>query len=240
MAIVKESASTRHATADARYVEPPAVTPRMASADELALSRARMVRRSRLIAVFKYGLPAIAAIMVFIVVIWPQLQPRVDRFRMGLAALQEGQGEAPTLINARYEGVDIKGRPFLVTADEVVNMPADGDKVGLQAPHADLTLKEGGWLSLTGQRGIYDQKAELLELWENVSLFHDGGHQFTTSAATIDLVNGTASGTQPVEGQSPLGDLTAEGFRVIDDGRTVYFDGRARMVIYPNAFPDQQ
>ncbi len=198
-----------------------------------------MVGRSRFIATMKYGLPAIAAVIVFIVVIWPQLQPRVDRFRMGLAALQEGKGDQPTLINARYEGVDLKGRPFLVTADEVVNLPSEGDKIGLHAPHADLTLKAGGWLSLSAVSGIYDQKAELLELWENVTLFHDGGHQFSTSKATIDLVNGNASGTQPVEGQSPFGDLKAEGFRVIDEGRTIYFDGRARMIIYPSALPDQ-
>ncbi len=199
-----------------------------------------MVRRSRFVAVFKYGLPAIATIVVCLVVIWPQLQPRVDRFRMGLAALHDEQDNSPTLINARYEGVDLKGRPFLVTADEVVDLPAESDKVGLQVPQADLTLKEGEWVSLTAESGIYDQKAELLELWENVNLFHDGGHQFTTSKATIDLANGNASGTQPVEGQSPFGDLKAQGFRVVDEGQTVYFDGRARMVIYPNVFPDQQ
>lgn len=199
-----------------------------------------MVRRSRFIRIFKYGLPAVAALMVFLVVVWPQLQPRVDRFRMGLAALQDGQGNEPTLINARYEGVDREGRPFLVTADEVVNLPAENDKIGLQAPQADLTLEEGGWLSLTAVNGIYDKKAELLELSEDVNLFHDGGHQFTTSKATIDLVNGNASGTRHVEGHSPFGDVEAEGFRVIDEGHTVHLDGRARMVIYPSALPDQK
>ncbi len=199
-----------------------------------------MVRRSRLIAGLKYGLPAIAVIMVCLVVIWPQLQPRVDRFRMSLAALQDEQDNSPTLINARYEGVDLKGRPFLVTADQVVNLATESDKVGLQAPQADLTLKEGEWVSLAAMKGIYDQKAELLELWEDVSLFHDGGHQFTTSKAIIDLATGNASGTEPVEGQSPFGDMQAQGFRVIDEGQTVHFDGRARMVIYPNALSDRK
>ena len=240
MEVLKESASIRHATTDPRNPESPHVAQRMASDDDVALSRARMIKRSRFITIFKYGLPAIAVVVVFIVVIWPQLQPRVDRFRMGLAALQESQGDEPTLINARYEGVDRKGRPFLVTADQVVNLPAEGDKVGLHAPHADLTLKEEGWLSLRAVSGIYDKKAELLELWEDVNLFHDGGHQITTSRATIDLVNGNASGTLPVEGHSPFGDLQAEGFRVIDEGRTFHLDGRSRMVIYPDALPDQK
>lgn len=212
----------------------------MAAADVVALGRQRMARRSRLIALVKYGLPTIALVVVFVVAIWPQLQPRVDRFRMGLAALQEGQGNQPTLINARYEGVDKKGRPFLVTADEVVNLPAEDDKVALQTPQADLTLREGGWLSLTAANGIYDKNAERLELSEDVSLFHDGGHQFTTSKATIDLVNGHASGTEPVVGYSPFGDLRGEGFRVLDEGATLHLDGRSRMIIYPDALPDQQ
>ncbi len=199
-----------------------------------------MVRRARTIALLKYGLPAIAVMVVFLVVIWPQLQPRVDRFRMGLAAFQEGPGEQPTLINARYEGVDVRGRPFLITADEVFDLQTEDEKVALRVPQADLTLKEGGWLSLTAVNGIYDKKAELLELSEDVSLFHDGGHQFTTSKATIDLRNGSASGTQPVQGHSPFGDLRGEGFRVIDEGRTVHLDGRSRMVIYPSALPDQK
>lgn len=199
-----------------------------------------MVRRSRYIAFFKYGLPLLAAIVVCLVIIWPQLQPRVDRFRMGLAVLQESGSDQPTLKNARYEGVDLKGRPFLITADEVEDLPEKGNKVGLQTPHADLTLKEGGWLSLTAERGIYDKKAKLLELWENVNLFHDEGHQFITSKATIDLVNGNASGNQPVEGQSPFGQVKAEGFRVIDEGKTIYFDGRAHMTIFPSTLPDQQ
>lgn len=240
MAVLRESAPTTHAQTENGESEPIRVRRRLASDNQLALSRERMVRRSRIIAVLKYGLPAIAAITVFLVVIWPQLQPRVDRFRMGLAALQESPDTEPTLINARYEGVDLKGRPFLVTADEVVNLPAEVDKVGLQAPHADLTLRDGGWLSLTAATGVYDKKAELLELSEDVSLFHDGGHQITTSKATIDLVNGNASGTEPVEGHSPFGDLRAEGFRVIDEGRTVHLDGRARMVIYPSALPDRK
>jgi len=237
---LKELGSTRHAIPDQRHSTPLRVTPRIASADELALSRAYMARRFRFIALMKYGLPTIAAVVVFLVVIWPQLQPRVDRFRMGLAALQEAPGNQPTAINARYEGVDRKGRPFLVTADEVLSLPTDGDKIELHAPHADLTLKDGGWLSLRAASGLYDKKAELLELWEDVNLFHDGGHHFTTAKATIDLANGNASGTAPVEGHSPFGDLQGDGFRVINEGATVHLDGRSRMTIYPSALPDQQ
>ncbi len=217
-----------------------AAAPRAPSADELAMSRGRTVKRARFIATMKYGLPAIAAIVILVVAIWPQLQPRVDRFRMGLAVLQESPGEEPTLINARYEGVDRKGRPYLVTADEVVNIPSEEDKVGLNAPQADLTLGEDGWVSLTAASGIYDKKAEILELSRDVNLFHDAGHRFTTSRATIDLVEGNASGSEPVEGQGPFGVLTSEGFRIVNEGRTVFFDGRARMTIYPSALPDQK
>ena len=42
-------------------------------------------------------------------------------------------------------------------------------------------------------------------------------------------------GDQPVEGQNADGTLAAEGFQVLNDGKTVIFTGRAYMKIYPKA-----
>ena len=71
-------------------------------------------------------------------------------------------------------------------------------------------------------------------------MFHDGGYQFRTTEAIIDLDAGTASGSKPVEAQGPFGQLSAEGFKVIDEGRTVLFEGQAKMRVYPGALPPAQ
>ena len=38
----------------------------------------------------------------------------------------------------------------------------------------------------------------------------------------------------PVESQGPSGTLTGEGVRVIDDGDTVIFTGKSKMILYPD------
>jgi lipopolysaccharide export system protein LptC len=110
----------------------------------------------------------------------------------------------------------------------------------LETPEADITLNGGAWVALTADSGLYDRDGGSLELTGAVNMFHDGGYQFRTTEAIIDLDAGTASGSKPVEAQGPFGQLSAEGFKVIDEGRTVLFEGKAKMRVYPGALPPAQ
>jgi lipopolysaccharide export system protein LptC len=165
----------------------------------------------------------------------------------------------------KYDGVDSKNRPFSITADSATQpdntpapdpnatLPADpaaapkdqqqgqpaGVKpdsvVNLTKPLADMTLMDGAWVAVQADSGVYDRDSGTVHLNGNVELFHDTGLQFQTDAATVDLRNDTAQGDQPVEGQRPDGTLAAEGFQVLNDGRTVIFTGRAYMKIFPKS-----
>jgi lipopolysaccharide export system protein LptC len=198
------------------------------------------LKHRRLIGLMKFVLPAVAVGMVIAVVVWPKFQPRVDRFRVGLSATENHIEQGPTMVRARYEGIDTKGQPFLITADEVENLDPAGDKMKLKTPQADITFDSGAWMSVTALNGIYDQKAEFIELRDEVTLFHDKGYNFVTSQADIDLRTKGASGKEPVVGQSPLWDLTSEGFRVVDGGRTIFFDGHATLMIRSDALSSQE
>ena len=76
---------------------------------------------------------------------------------------------------------------------------------------------------------------ETLTLNEQVNLFHDSGYEFRTESAVIDLTKGTASGTVSVAGQGPFGNLKAEGFRLVDKGKTIYFMGKSKLTVFPGA-----
>jgi lipopolysaccharide export system protein LptC len=67
----------------------------------------------------------------------------------------------------------------------------------------------------------------------DVTLFHDNGLSFQTNSATINLKDKTAEGSDTVEVQNGDGELVSEGFRVLDDGDTIHFTGKAYMKIYP-------
>jgi lipopolysaccharide export system protein LptC len=102
-------------------------------------------------------------------------------------------------------------------------------------PKADISLEDGSWLVLTAKSGVYVRQNETLTLNDQVNLFHDSGYEFRTESAVIDLTKGTATGTVSVAGQGPFGNLKAEGFHLVDKGKTIYFMGKSKLTVYPGA-----
>lgn len=192
-------------------------------------------RYSRFVGLMKVVLPALAAALVVLVVAWPHLRIDSDRFRLGISQFGFGQPDNLSMVNARFNGVDEKNRPFTITADLATQSSDNQNMIALELPKADMTLQDGSWLALTARAGDYDQDREQLALNGDVNLFHDDGFELHTSSALIDLADGVARGDDPVEGQGPPGTIAGEGFEVLDKGRRIIFTGKSRLLILPEA-----
>ncbi|SVE43496.1 uncharacterized protein METZ01_LOCUS496350 [marine metagenome] len=145
--------------------------------------------------------------------------------------------ENPSMINPRYVGTDADRQPFSITADLARNIANGGTKVNLVMPKADITLKDGTWLVLTANDGIYFRGRNKLELEGGVTLYHDSGYEFYTDRASIDLKTGSARSLDPVSGQGPFGQLNATGFHMVNKGKVIYLLGKSKLVLYPGAKP---
>ena len=190
---------------------------------------------SRFVTMMKVLLPVIALVLIVLVVAWPYLKINDARFNIGFTALKVGNVEDPAMINPRFQGADKDRQTFSITADIAKNLLKGGKSVELEMPKADISLEDGSWLVLTAKSGIYVRQDETLTLNDQVNLFHDSGYEFRTESAVIDLTKGTASGTVSVAGQGPFGNLKAEGFHLVDKGKTIYFIGKSKLTIYPYA-----
>ena len=207
--------------------------PILVGAKRLAARRRYAHGYSRFVHMMKYLLPAMAIVLVALVAAWPHLKTKDSSFRIGFSALKARETGDPSMINARYVGSDKNDQLYSVTADLVRNAMKDAATVELVMPKADITLEDGTWLVLTAETGVFSRAAKTLELAGAVNLFHDSGYEFRTERVTIDLDNGSAVGTEPVEGQGPFGDLGGEGFVLREKGKTIIFTGKARLFIYP-------
>lgn len=187
--------------------------------------------------VAKVVLPITAVALIGLVILWPHLRTEDIRFRIGFAALKSNVEGDPNLLNPRYVGTDDDNQPFAVTADIAKKLDGEGldVRIGLELPKADITLKDGTWLVLTADNGVYSRGDRTLDLAGSVNLFHDAGYEFRTEKAHVDLAQGTAEGDVPVKGQGPFGTLAAQGFRLIDKGRTIIFKGKSTMLLKPGA-----
>lgn len=214
---------------------PPVRARGILTAENTGSAKRRSLGYSRFVSFMKFVLPAAAVMLIAIIVIWPQIRVADTRFSIGFARLKATETEDPNMVNARYVGTDRKNRPFSITADLAKDLLRNSAAIELEMPKADLAVENGTWLVLTANTGVYKQGESLLELEGMVNLFHDSGYEFKTKKLRIDLAAGVATSRTPVNGQGPFGHLRAEGFRLMDGGDTIFFDGKSRLVIYPGA-----
>lgn len=190
---------------------------------------------SRHVAFLKVALPLIALVLLGLVLAWPRLNPDTREFRLGAGKIAATvETEASRMIRPRYVGTDDANQPFTVVADTATHA-GSADRILLDQPKADVTLRDGSWVAVNAREGLYDRVRQTLGLRNDVTVFHDAGYEFHTEAADVDLHTGSASGTAAVEGQGPFGHLTAEGFQILNKGSTILFLGKSRIELRPEA-----
>jgi lipopolysaccharide export system protein LptC len=183
----------------------------------------------------KVLLPALAAGLILLVIAWPQLRPLEDSVSIDIGGLSLDQADNLTMLNARYQGRDDKDQLFNLTADKASQATGGDDLIELELPKADLFTSSGAWLAVTAASGQYRRRANMLDLAGAVSLYHDEGFEMHTESAHVDLAAGTATGSDPVQGQGPYGLLNAEGFSVVDKGQRIIFFGKSRLILFQGA-----
>lgn len=188
---------------------------------------------SRFVTMMKITLPLIAAVLVGLVVVWPQFRDVREGFRIEIARLTHSLG-TQEVSNARFTGTDARGRPYTVIADSAAQVEGQPDLIGLAHPKADVTMQGGAWVASSADAGRFNRIDQLLDLTGGVSLFHDQGFEIHSPSARLDLKSGTAEGNEKVDGHGPTGTISAEGFRVLDNGARVFFTGPARLVMSPD------
>lgn len=224
---------------------PPVSTPDPAPAAGLAGMRriaprrdgaqVRMGRPGRSVRLLKFALPLVVLVSLGYVGYW-WLQSRgsiVDPSLIQGVPTDAQQKAEVTVEDVKYDGKDDKGRPFSVTADSASHVDGDDRHISLKKPLADITMSSGAYVALTANDGVLDRDSDIITLNGDVTLFHDNGLSFQTDSATINLKEKTAEGSDVVEGQNGDGELISQGFRVLDDGDTIEFTGKAYMKIYP-------
>ncbi|HEY3147713.1 MAG TPA: LPS export ABC transporter periplasmic protein LptC [Dongiaceae bacterium] len=181
----------------------------------------------------KVLLPLVMVVTVgYLIYWWFEARGTVVDPRVVEQVPQDTKAEV-TVNDVKYDGKDKKGRPYSITADSASHADGDDRHISLKKPMADIIMASGAYVALTANDGVLDRDADIVTLDGDVTLFHDNGLSFQTASATIHLKDKTAEGSAPVEGQNGDGELTSQGFRVLDDGDTIEFTGKAYMKIYP-------
>lgn len=203
----------------------------------------QIARRRRLLRWTKYALPAGALLLLGSIAAWPELDRSMNAARMGMNAAGRVKVQSGHMIGARYRGLDSHNQPFTITADDAVQARApgaapasasgndSGDRINLRNPIADTLGSGGSWIRVSGDKGVYLQHGQQLDLQGNVLLYRDDGIMMTGPVADIDLKRGIVASPDWVHAEGPFGQLDAQSYLLSQKDGLAQFRGPGRLVL---------
>lgn len=203
------------------------------SADWRRKQNRRMRHHSRMVVSLKVLLPSLAALLVGLVILWPQLQARQDE-AISIVSETDAAPQDQMMVNPRFFTVDGKGEPLNMTAENAYELPGETRRIRLNNVKADLVLKDNRFLALDAAAAVYFQSKDTVELSESVNLYSEDGFELNTTQAQIGLKDQNLKGTAETFIRTPAGTAVSDGFEITDGGTVVRLTGKTKVVFYPN------
>ena len=153
----------------------------------------------------------------------------------GLQDIEQGDNQV-TMQNPRFTGRDATGSMYVITADTA-------QRNGLNAQLVDLvnpTIDDGFSGAVAAPRGVFDQEAQHLELFEDVVLIDKSGNRFETTHARMFVQENRVVGLEPLVGEGPIGKIRADSYEIFDGGARVSFKGNVWTELQPSGGDDSR
>jgi lipopolysaccharide export system protein LptC len=186
----------------------------------------RWRRRSSRIALYRKALPWLMIAIVAAVIGWVGV-------RAVLSSREQARDASAELrmTNPKFYGRDEQGRSFQLTAKEAIRSTGDANQVTMNAPGMQLDVNGENPMSVSGGRGIYREDTKVLRLDGGVRMKDGRGTDLTSPEAVVDTRANIVRGEKGVQGQGPLGRITASSYAIHDGGDRVVFSGGVRSQI---------
>lgn len=191
----------------------------------------RLTRHTSIVLVSKFSLVGLAALLILMVFLVPVLHEDDTGARLVFTNVESGEFITPRMSKPRLRGVDKNNRPYTILAEMAERQ--DNGQVLLTRIEADITLASGTWIALLADQGMLDTEANTLLLSGNVQMFHDEGYDMRTNSVLLSLDSSEAVGNERIEGQGPMGTLSASGFKVLSDQQHIVFSPDVKVKLIP-------
>lgn len=140
-----------------------------------------------------------------------------------------------TMVHPRLTGTDDDGAPFVVTADSATQEDAKKLRVRLQNVRGNITLTDGGSLTLLATEGLLDGDAHTLLVSKGIQLTSVEGYEVRTAAAMMNIKTGIVHSDVHVTVDGPAGHIEADSFAADKNAHRASFKGHVHMLLNPKA-----
>lgn len=191
--------------------------------------------------ILRWTLPVLGVLVLIAVVAWPAIKEfQINRAsensktRLKVEAVSMSKDMELQVSHPEYSGLDDKNRPYVITADRVIQQGIKADtEMNLEKPVATLTLNRETKdnVSLKAETGFYDPKVKTLQLGGPVQLTHSNGYTLDMQDLFVDLAKGSSISNNPVSGSGPAGQLSGESMELRDRGNHIILKGRSKIIL---------
>jgi lipopolysaccharide export system protein LptC len=194
----------------------------LAPAEEVARraeALARWRKRSELVHFYRRALPATMAALGVMCVAWIGVRSLIAHFRKApdVATIH--------MLHPLYYGRNDEGQPYKMGASLAVKDGVDPDRIALTDPSYTQTTAAPAPEIVTADRGVYNDKTKLLDLYGHVRATDGKDNHFESDFAHVDMNKSDVSGKVPMYAYGPSGTLRAQSYMILNKGQHMYFIG---------------
>jgi lipopolysaccharide export system protein LptC len=185
-------------------------------------------RHSRMVRVLRVAVPAAVLLSMAAIIFVSVYNP----FRMLLPKLPVDignlvvSGTKITMETPHMAGFTPDQRPYEVWAKTATQDLTDPDHVDLRTLRAKVLMEDRTTtITLDARTGLFDSKAQLLDLRKDIFLQSSTGYEARMSQAMVDIGKSTVTSEEHVDVKLLNGTLTSDKLRIFNGGEVVRFEG---------------
>src|SRR6201747_3301323 len=188
-------------------------------------------RHSRMVRILRIAVPAVVGLAMAGVVAISIFNP----FRALMKQLPVDMdnlvvsGSKITMEAPHMSGFTPDQRPYEVWAKTATQDLTDPDRVELKSPRAKVLQEDRSTVTMDARTGMFDTKAQLLDLRKDIFLQSSTGYEARLSQALIDIGKSIVTSEERVDVKLLNGTLSADRLRITEKGELVRFEGNVVM-----------
>jgi len=192
---------------------------------------AMAARHSRMVRMLRIAVPSAVALAMAGVIGISIFNP----FRMLKAKLPLDMdnlvvsGTKITMDKPHLSGYTPDRRPYEMWAKTAVQDVTDPDHVELNKLKTKLLMQDGSTIFLDSLTGMFDNKAQTLDLHKDIFLQTTTGYEARLTQAQVDMVKNTVDSDEHVDVKLTNGTLTSDRLHIVNGGEVVIFEGNVVM-----------
>jgi lipopolysaccharide export system protein LptC len=188
-------------------------------------------RHSRMVRILRIAVPGAVALAMASVIGISVFNP--FRILMPKLPLDMGNlvvsGTKITMESPHLSGYTPDQRPYEMWAKTAVQDVTDPDHVELNKLRTKLLMQDGSTTFLDSLTGLFDNKAQTLDLHKDIYLQTSTGYEAWLTQAHVDMVKNTVDSDEHVDVKLTNGTLSSDRLRIVNGGEIIRFEGNVVM-----------